>query len=278
TTVDRWRGFDADTVRALGSHRSLTEVHVCSHDGNLSSAGIRLLPGIETLRTIDFSVSILDVDDARALATSRIAELTLQSSCANVGAAVVEALSRSKTLTHVALPLYTGVRHFGNLTTLEHLDLMLGTAGRRMPPLRLDAQDALALRSLPRLRHLGIRDAQFDAGALNEALRGGCTSLSLANLAFDDATCQALLANPALTDLVLDDVQIPGADAVALAGHPALARLSINFSYRFGHIPQDTYRRAMVTAWIAAGHPIEGLGGGYDTDFLYSSADSADFV
>ncbi|MGI4984688.1 MAG: hypothetical protein ACRYGL_15395 [Janthinobacterium lividum] len=270
TMLDRWRSVDDAALQALQAHPSLAALTFSFYGRSPSAAGIRLLAGIGTLRTVKLSMREMPdigVGEARALAAGGLEKLTIQPHSRRLGEAVVAALARGTAWRHLSLPVHAGVRHFGELGSLETLELTRGSAEPGTPVLRLSTRDVLALGSLPALRSLSISQADFDAGAFSLLACHAPASLRLSGMVLGEGAIDALLANPVLTDLTMEDMSLSDEEAVRLARHPQFECLGIhNRAPRFSHLRRSRQWLAIAAAWVATGRPLDRLDGDDDAD------------
>ena len=226
--------FDDRVALAFRDH-PLQELTLATAQG-LSSLGLQYLAANRSLRVLDLdgSQSNFDVHAARAFAENDTLE-TL-SICEPLHHFMSEdacaALSENRSLRTLSIPVPTALHYLGRMSSLKHLHLQgLSDEARQQgqqgePDISADAVRGL-IHGL-RLASLRLEHVKINADALPLLLESIHTDkLYLSEMRLDTRGVAALLSNKHVRDLEFVDVTIDKMDALALATHPSLTRLSM---------------------------------------------------
>lgn len=238
-----------DVARLFTAHPALQVLSI-DKATHLSGRGIEAFAALPNLRTLSIGTSDLTVFNAPVL-SALAASGTLESfvlkdrsgPCLGLTEEGFAALSQSRTLTSLAVPLRPGMAQLAGVTSLR--SLVFNNANFVSNPATLDATSARGLAALPLLQTIDFPNIRCDADVMKILLDGSAAS-SLKfeqHHVFSGEALSALQANTRLREVVfgwpikenIDSMTVP-----ALRLHPTLERLRIgDVEYRRlpGHVP-----------------------------------------
>ena len=221
--------FHDEAAALFSSHQKLQYLLI-SASSQLSSAGIVRIAEMAALRHFglvqaDIMESRLNASAASALAASpTLQNLFIDTGRQSLSQATVQALSHSRTIVTLRLPVGAGLHHLENMHTLETL-ILDGSANK--PPITM--QTASAIAHLPKLSSLMLRSALFEEDAL-AALLQECTAtkLDFRDTIITPDAVDALLSNSRLREVKLERSTLSAANLVVLSNHPTLTALTVD--------------------------------------------------
>jgi len=222
--------FDEAVARLFSSHPALHSLTLGAVH-YLSARSVEYLAGIRGLRKLHFEETLypsnpISYEAAIALGANPVLHtLRIRSSNSPLSDDSFFALSRTTGIKTLEVSVGPGMRHLGNMTTLENLSL----DGRSATVPLINVASARAIASLPHLRSLTFSSCRFDDATWQALLDGShFETLQLYNQPVPANAVTALLENTSVRELTIENGWNDPSLTAALANHPTLTKLTID--------------------------------------------------
>jgi hypothetical protein len=222
--------IDEGVARLFSSHPALRTLTLGAVH-RLCARSVDYIAGIRELRELHFEETLypsnpVSYEAAAALGANPVLHtLRIRSTNAPLSDNSFCALSQSTSIKTLEVSVGPGMRHLGNMTSLEDLRL----DGRCAAVPLIDVASARAIASLPYLQSLTISSCRFDDAAWPALLNGGYfQTLQLYNFPVPANAVTAILANTSVRELTIENGWNDPLMTAALINHPTLVKLTID--------------------------------------------------
>ena len=223
--------FSDEAASLLASHPALHTLSIRAFQ-NLSDNGIQRIASAPQLRHLslyetDYMSTRMTDEGAWALASCKtLTYLRIQTSVTPLSEASFAALATSTSLETLDVSISPGVRHIGNMRSLNRLTLR----GRCLGSGPLDVASARTLAQMPQLQSLSMECTEFAPRALALTVQDShLRHLHLQQVPFTQDALTAIMGNHHLVSLTLQSVDISREQITALSFHTTLQNLRINY-------------------------------------------------
>jgi len=214
----------------LAYHPALEVLHIGIAN---QAATIGVLATLPRLRELCLyigmnTVELLSPESAGALAaSSRLETLTIVST-RFLSEESLSALSQSRSLINLTMPIFQGMRALSDMQSLRHLAFNNSTSFGNL--IIVSAETMQNIATAPSLQSISFPDRPFEPGALIALFKdSGASMLEFKHkMVFNEDERTALMANTKLSRLVFGKGVAQESDVALLCNHPTLERLRVN--------------------------------------------------